>query len=168
MIALDAMPIDKWSDEDLAGMLRDRDDELARLGGERKAIMAELGRRFGDVIKAAYAKAEKSHGKLKIRPVAEDAAAVAFGGVKADDGASFDLEVEIRQSVDWDTSKLIAASSNDELMTPEQAQHLFKVEMSVPEKTYNALPPGPLKQALTDARTTKLSAPTIKVVFPDN
>jgi hypothetical protein len=50
-------------------------------------------------------------------------------------------------------------------MKAEEARHIIDLEMSVSEKTYNALPPGDLKTALTDARTTKLSVPSLKIRF---
>jgi hypothetical protein len=139
------------SSDKLARHLADLEAEIAILGAERKTFLAEIGRRFSDEIKAHYKEAGKEHGKITVPSHAL---------------RPFALEVETRQTVTWDQDKLNAAASDGELMSPEEAQHLIKVELSVAEKTYNALPPGPIKTALKAARTTKLSAPSIKVVFP--
>jgi len=144
------LPIKDMPHDKLARALVDVEAEIALLGAERKAILAELTRRFGDEIKGAYGKADKTHGKVTVKP-----------------GSVFELDAEVRQTVEWDQAKLMAASSDAETITPEEAQHVIKVELSVPEKIYSALPPGKLKTALTDARTTKLSAPSLKVRFPE-
>lgn len=136
---------DNLSDAKIAADIAELDGEIALFSEERKALLAELARRFEEKIKAAYEKAAKAHGKVTLRA----------------DG--FDVEIDTRQKVEWDQAKLNAAG---EAMKPEEAQHILKLELSVSEKTYNALPPGDVKKALTDARTTTLQAPSIKVVFP--
>lgn len=133
------------SGEKLARAMVDLDAELALLTAERKAIVAELMVRYAVAIDMAFDANKKTHGKVKVLE------------------GSLELEAEVRQTVEWDQAKLTAAG---ESMAPDEARHLLKVELSVPEKVYNALPPGDVKDALTTARTTKLSAPSIKVRFP--
>lgn len=129
----------------LAKQVVEIEADIALFTEERKALLAELAERFKVSFDEAYAKAAKSHGKVIVKE------------------PTYTLEVDIRQTVKWDQTKLMAAG---EKMKPEEAKHIIDVELSVSEKTYNALPPGDVKKALTDARTTKLSAPSIKVVFP--
>lgn len=134
---------DNVSDEKLATDIAGAETMIATYTEERKALLAEIARRYETVIAAGYV--TKSHGKVTHKL------------------ADFTLEVDTRQTVKWDQVKLAMAA---EAMDPEAARHILSVELSVSEKTYNALPPGEIKKALTDARTTKLSAPSIKVVFP--
>lgn len=138
---------DNHSNWDLANYVAAVETKIALYTGERKDLLAEIARRFGERIAEDYAALKKQHGKITIKPR----------------GATFTLEVDTRQTVKWDQTKLMDAG---EKMKPEEAKHIIDVELSVSEKTYNALPPGDVKKALTDARTTKLSAPSIKVVFP--
>lgn len=129
----------------LAADVRDLERDIEILTAERKALLAEIARRYDGQIAHVYKTANKQHGKVTVG------------------GDNFDVEVDTRQTVKWDQALLRAAGDT---MKPEEAQHIIDVELSVSEKTYNALPPGDVKKALTDARTTKLSAPSIKVVFP--
>jgi hypothetical protein len=151
MIDLHSLPLESWSDEDLAGMAQERKAEIDRLSGEHDTILGELGRRFKDGIEAAFKAANKDHGKVRYVP----------------SGQCFELDAEVRQTVEWDQDALRKAADGDgegkPALTPEEAAHLIAVKLSVPEKKYGALPPGAAKDALTAARTTKLSKPTIKV-----
>lgn len=71
-----------------------------------------------------------------------------------------DLTYEVKQSVSWDQDKL---RSLLEALPPEIGNKLIKTEFSVSEAVFkNQVDPG-LIDALVDARTTKLSAPTIKL-----
>lgn len=71
-----------------------------------------------------------------------------------------DLTYEVKQSVSWDQDKL---RSLWEALPPEIGNKLIKTEFSVSEAVFkNQVDPG-LIDALVDARTTKLSAPTIKL-----
>jgi len=71
-----------------------------------------------------------------------------------------DLTYEIKQSVAWDQSKLRTLW---EALPREIGDKLIKTEFSVSEAVFkNQVDPG-LIDALVDARTTKLSAPSIKL-----
>lgn len=71
-----------------------------------------------------------------------------------------DLTYEVKQTVSWDQAKL---RSLWEALPPEVGSRLIKTEFSVSEAVFkNQVDPG-LIDALIDARTTKLSAPVIKL-----
>jgi len=71
-----------------------------------------------------------------------------------------DLTYEVKQSVSWDQPKLRALW---EALPREIGDKLIKTEFSVSEAVFkNQVDPG-LIDALVDARTTKLSAPSIKL-----
>lgn len=85
---------------------------------------------------------EKTHGSIT-----KD-----FGGIK--------LSYELKQTVTWDQAKLRALW---EALPAEIGSKLIKTEFSVSEATFkNQIDPA-LIDALLDARTTKLSAPSIKI-----
>lgn len=64
------------------------------------------------------------------------------------------------QSVSWDQEKLRALW---EALPREMGDKLIKLEFSVAEATYNAQADPELFQALTNARTTSVAEPTIKL-----
>lgn len=71
-----------------------------------------------------------------------------------------DLTYEVKQSVSWDQEKLRMLW---EALPREVGDKLIKTEFSVSEAVFkNQVDPG-LIDALVDARTTKLSAPSIKL-----
>ena len=75
-----------------------------------------------------------------------------FDGVK--------LTYDIKQTVTWDQERLKALLEN---LPVEIGSKLIKTEYSVSEATFrNQIDPA-LIDALLDARTTKLSSPTVKV-----
>lgn len=95
----------------------------------------------GDFIQEMVSR-EKTHGSIT-----KD-----FGGVK--------LSYELKQTVTWDQAKLRALW---EALPAEIGSKLIKTEFSVSEATFkNQIDPA-LIDALLDARTTKLSAPSIKI-----
>ena len=95
----------------------------------------------GDFIQEMVSR-EKTHGSIT-----KD-----FGGIK--------LSYELKQSVTWDQDKLRALW---EALPAEIGSKLIKTEFSVSEATFkNQIDPA-LIDALLDARTTKLSAPSIKI-----
>ena len=95
----------------------------------------------GDFIQEMVSR-EKTHGSIT-----KD-----FGGIK--------LSYELKQSVTWDQAKLRALW---EALPAEIGSKLIKTEFSVSEATFkNQIDPA-LIDALLDARTTKLSAPSIKI-----
>jgi hypothetical protein len=100
-----------------------------------------LQRTSGDFI-AEMVQREKSHGSISKE----------IDGVK--------LTYEVKQTVSWDQGKLRALW---EALPPEISSKLIKTEYSVSEAMFqNQADPG-LIDALVDARTTKLSAPSIKL-----
>lgn len=95
----------------------------------------------GDFIQEMVSR-EKTHGSIT-----KD-----FGGIK--------LSYELKQTVTWDQAKLRALW---EALPAEIGSKLIKTEFSVSEAVFkNQVDPG-LIDALVDARTTKLSAPSIKI-----
>lgn len=72
------------------------------------------------------------------------------------DGEVFTADIDKRVKWDSDALQRIAGS-----ISFEEALSLFKVEYSVPEKVFNDLADGDLKQRLTDARTVTYSQPKI-------
>jgi hypothetical protein len=71
------------------------------------------------------------------------------------------LTFKIGQRVDWDSDVLESIANT---LPWEQVRRIMKIEFSVPEKNFNALPNDELKDRLMDARTVKYSAPS--VTFP--
>lgn len=95
----------------------------------------------GDFIQEMVSR-EKTHGSIT-----KD-----FGGIK--------LSYELKQTVTWDQAKLRALW---EALPAEIGSKLIRTEFSVSEATFkNQIDPA-LIDALLDARTTKLSAPSIKI-----
>lgn len=151
MIDLKALPIDKWSTEDLFGMFRERTEAIEPLSADVETIVTELKKRCADNISAAYKKADKTHGKVTIK-------SASFGT-----DMPVEVDAEVRQTVEWNQDKLKAVFSDH----PNEASDVIEAKLSVPENTYKALPRGDLKTALTAARTTKLSKPSLKIRFTE-
>lgn len=95
----------------------------------------------GDFIQEMVSR-EKTHGSIT-----KD-----FGGIK--------LSYELKQTVTWDQAKLRALW---EALPAEIGSKLIKTEFSVSEATFKTQIDPALIDALLDARTTKLSAPSIKI-----
>lgn len=111
---------------------------------KRKVQHAEaelLQRTAGDFISEMVSR-QKTHGSVSKE----------IDGIK--------LTYDIKQSVSWDQDKL---RSLWEALPPEIGSKLIKTEFSISEAVFkNQIDPN-LIDALVDARTTKLSAPTIKL-----
>jgi hypothetical protein len=100
-----------------------------------------LQRTAGDFISEMVSR-EKTHGSISKE----------IDGIK--------LTYDVKQTVSWDQEKL---RSLWEALPPEVGSKLIKTEFSISEAVFkNQVDPG-LIDALVDARTTKLSAPTIKL-----
>lgn len=100
-----------------------------------------LSRTAGDFIQEMVSR-EKTHGSISKE----------IDGIK--------LTYEVKQTVSWNQDKLRALW---EALPPEIGSKLIKTEYSVSEAVFkNQIDPG-LIDALVDARTTKLGAPTIKL-----
>lgn len=98
-------------------------------------VDVEMAERARPALEAAYAAQDKLSGKLT---------------VTAGDGIEFIGEK--KKDVKWDSQKLMAIAST---MAWPQAQALFKIEFSVPEKTYGGLAGSnpDLKAKIDEART---------------
>lgn len=105
-------------------------------------INAELLGRYGERFKAEMELAGKTEGEIS-REV---------DGVK--------LTYAIKPKVKWDNSRLQAVAST---LPWEITQRIFKIEFSVPEKTYKAMTDTGLLAKLSEARTVEYPEP--KVVF---
>lgn len=103
-------------------------------------IQAELRARYEVRLKEYLAQTDKQHGQHTFE----------------DDGIK--LTAEIRATVKWDSQRLEAIASK---MPWHEAQRLFKVDFTVPEKNYQALRDEKLLDQLIEARTVKYSEPKI-------
>ena len=103
-------------------------------------IQAELQRRYADRLTEHLRSMDKNHGQHTFEA----------------DG--FKLTAEITARVKWDSTKLEAIASK---MPWHEAQRLFKIDFSVPEKNYSAVRDEKMLDQLIDARTVKYSEPKI-------
>lgn len=65
---------------------------------------------------------------------------------------------EVDKSVKWDSAKLFAVAAE---MPWSEAKEIFKFELSVGEKIFAALPEGPAKEKIKEARTVTYSDPKV-------
>lgn len=107
-----------------------------------EGINAELLARYGERFASELSAAGKVEGEIS-REV---------DGIK--------MTYAIKPKVKWDGAKLEAIASTLEW---DIAKRVFKIDFSVPEKTYKAITDKALLSQLTDARTVEYSEP--KVVF---
>lgn len=121
--------------------IKHRFDKIAamrtHLKAEEQALREELSRRFDRQAEDAFHHAGKEHGQISF-PSDTDGLAV---------------EAKIEQSVSWDSDKLMAVAAT---MPWEDVSRIFKIKMTMPEASYNALLNGELRTAVTAARTTKI------------
>jgi len=113
-----------------------------RIGDQVNIIMVEVNRRHLETMREALTHKGKDHGTV------------------TDSIEGVPLKMEVRQTVKWDGAKLKEAFKQ---IPPEQAQLLFKVDLSVPEKMFNGCTDPAIKALLVDARTITFSTP--KIVF---
>lgn len=106
-------------------------------------IQAELRRRYEARLAEHLKSLEKHHGQHTFE---ED-------GVK--------LTAEIRATVKWDSQRLEQVART---LPYDVVQRTFKIDFSVPEKTYAAIRDEKLLDQLIDARTVKYSEPKITFV----
>lgn len=139
--------VSKMSISDLAEIRAINLDEMIACKAAVNEIDAELVRRFGDQIAAAYATANKS-----------------FGTVRVPLSAGFVLECDKDKSVSYDQQKMTSIASK---MPWEKSAHLFKFKIEMGEAIFNAMPPDELKSAIVDARTVKTGAPKLKLFKPE-
>jgi hypothetical protein len=101
-----------------------------------------LTERYGAAMKLALEAAGKTSGELTQE----------IDGVK--------LEFSLKPKVKWDNLKLRDVAGS---MDPDMVYSVFKIEFSVPERTFKALTDKKLIEQLTEARTVTYPEP--KVTF---
>ena len=128
--------------QDLIAQIESNRTSIAFLKERNTQLEAELLALTSSDFVAEMVAREKTHGS-----VSKD-----IDGVK--------LTYEVKQTVSWDQPKLRTLW---EALPREIGDKLIKTEFSVSEAIFkNQVDPG-LIDALVDARTTKLSAPSIKL-----
>lgn len=138
--ALAAIPI--------AALMQQRDQLSAQMSNLSKAISTidgEVASRYVPAFAALLAQQGKEAGSLTFER----------------DG--FKMKGDVRKSVKWDGAKLQAIASGMDWPT---ASRLFKIEFGVSEATYKALIDEELRKRLDDARTVKLSTPSVSIIEP--
>lgn len=98
----------------------------------------------------------------KAAPIAEEgfASKGTMGGTVTVKRDGLVIKGEVRKKVTWDQEKLKAIAGQ---LRWDEVQHYFDIKFSVPEKIYSALPPGPLRDMLTKARTVQFEDPKVTV-----
>lgn len=102
----------------------------------------EIRRRFEPVLTEALSKQDKQSGQHTF------------------EHEGFKFTGEIKSTVKWDSSALERIAMQ---LPYEQMRSTFKIEFSVPEKTFKAITDQKLVDQLIEARTVKYSEP--KIVF---
>lgn len=80
------------------------------------------------------------------------------------DGTEYRLTGEVKKTVDWDSKALLAAAA---ALPWDTVQEIFKIEFSVPEKTWNAIKEGAFvtddtRAAIAAARSVKYAPLAVK------
>jgi len=126
--------------------LRDRIAEItnsiALLKAEQEKIQAALLAQYGHQFAQALADNGKQYGDIT-REV---------DGVK--------LTYSVKAKVKWDNDQLAHIASS---LPWEMTSKIFKIEFSVPERTFKAMTDQKLVDRLTDARTVEYSEPKISI-----
>ena len=137
-----------------------RDLSLPKLADERLEIAAILGEYQQSL---ADIQTEITRRYEGLAALALDEAGKDHGTTTRDLDGGYKLKIERKQTVKWDSAALQAVASE---MTWERIQHWFKIAFSVPEAKFNAVEPGPFKDELVKARTTKLGNVTVTLIDP--
>lgn len=119
---------------------------VAESAGDLKAFQAVVAERFGRDAAAAYEADDKMHGTVR---------------VKLADG--IELKADTGKTVEWDQDKLMAIAGSMDWPT---AQHWFQFKVTVPEKRFDSLPPGDLRDRIAEARTVKYGTPKLTLERP--
>jgi len=127
---------------EIQGYMEMHEKNIAESKAKIETFNNELRRRFQSLLTDALGQQDKQHGQHTFE----------VDGVK--------LTGEIRATVKWDSKKLEDIASS---MPWHEAQRIFKIDFSVPEKTFHSLHDQKLLDQLVDARTVKYSEP--KVTF---
>lgn len=115
--------------------------QIEEIENQLKLLKAELLTMVGADLSSALAAKGKEYGSVSMEI----------------DGVS--LTYEVRQTVSWDQTKL---QNLWQSLPLEVGDKLIDLKFSVSEKMYDACIDEAIKAALTDARTTKLSSPSVK------
>ena len=132
---------------ELYGVLQASEAELARTKAAHAVLLNAVGERYTGAVQAALTADGRPSGTFS----------------NIDIGDRFSVTAEISKSVSYDQDKLKALAGT---LTWPEVCHYFKIEFTVPEAIYKAIPPGPVKTAIEAARTTKYGAPKLKIVPP--
>lgn len=126
---------------DLAVLLEDADDMAKKAKTYKDWLSGAMTIKYDDRVKAAFKDASKDTGTVHI----------------TDDG--FDVEVEVKKSISWDSSILAQAF---DAMPADEADHYCKCKLEVDERKYVAAPPQ-IRSLLEPARTMKAGKPTYAI-----
>jgi HPt (histidine-containing phosphotransfer) domain-containing protein len=132
--------IKDWDTAKLQTVFQEITETIATQKGQLDAIGEELLRRY----------AGKFEDELKSNKQVAGEITREVDGVK--------MTYAVKPKVKWDSDMLRDLSAS---MDEEVAERVFKVEYSVPEKTYKAITDKLLLNAITKARTVEYSAPKI-------
>jgi len=143
--------------------LADLNDRLAALKAQEADIKARLKEVTGTIelvtaldVQKAITASGKTHGVVYTDPI--------NGGFGTN--RTFTGKVDIAKKVKWDSEKLLKVAME---MPWSKVQRLFKLEVSVPERTYDgiqAVDPD-LFAKIEEARTVEYSAPKITLIEED-
>ena len=109
-----------------------------------RAILADVNSAIAEATKDALDLAMKATGK--------------YSGTINFMSGTLKLKADIKKDVKWDSAALAPIVAS---MPYEEAEKIFKIEFSVPERAFNALPDGNMKASILAARTVKYSEPKI-------
>lgn len=127
---------------DLRKMVAEINEVSALHKATIEAIYAELLERYGKTFQQELAEAGKQDGEM----------------TRDIDGQR--LTFAIKAKVKWDSGKLQEVAAT---MDPSLVYKVFKIEFSVPERTFKAMTDDKLVKQLTEARTVEYTNP--KIVF---
>jgi hypothetical protein len=127
---------------ELKDMAADITETIAYQKNVLEAINAEILGRYHDRFVRELEAAGKTDGEMTRE----------FDGVR--------MTFAIKPKVKWDSKKLQAVAAT---MPWEKIEKVFKIEFSVPERTYKSITEDALMEAIKPARTVEYSSP--KVIF---
>jgi hypothetical protein len=128
--------------EQLAALISATKQRIDIERSKLELLEKELVEKVSDVFASEMAAKQKTHGSVTGE----------IDGVK--------MTWEVKQSVQWDQAKLRALW---EALPIEVGNKLIETKFSVKESVFSAQVDPKLTEALKDARTTKLSYPSIKL-----
>lgn len=132
--------IKEWETSKLQAVFQEITETIATQKGQLDAIGAELLRRYASTFEEEMKAGNQIAGEVTRH----------VDGIK--------MTYAVKPKVKWDSQVLqdLAKQMDDEI-----AARIFKVEYSVPEKTYKAITDKLLLSAITKARTVEYSDPKI-------